>query len=97
LWIWAIRGLDDLLWLIFCKLLLLLVVVVGVDGDVDVGTDAPSLKISAVPKRDPVDIFRLTTALMAAFWLCWFSKISFVAGVLGDLHMQQRCDALKFS
>ena len=86
------RGLEDRLWFSFCKLLLLLGVDVGVEGVVDVGTDAPSLKMSAVPKRDPDDIFLETAALMAAFWLCWFSKMSLVVGVLGVLHMQQRCE-----
>ncbi len=48
-------------------LLLLLEVVVGVDGDVDAGTEAPNLKMSAVPKSDPDDILR-DTAERAAFW-----------------------------
>ena len=71
LWSWAIKGLDDLLWFIFCMLLLLLEVVVGVDGDVDAGTEAPSLNMSAVPKSDPDDILR-DTAERAAF--CGFEN-----------------------
>ena len=47
-------------------LLLLLLAVVGVEGDDGAGFAAPSLKISAVPKRDPDDIFR-ETADKAAF------------------------------
>jgi hypothetical protein len=47
-------------------LLLLLLVVVGVEGDDGAGFAAPSLKMSAVPNRDPEDIF-LETADKAAF------------------------------
>jgi hypothetical protein len=43
-------------------------VVVGVeDGDVEIGTEAPSLKMSAVPKSDPDDIFLETAEFKAAF------------------------------
>jgi len=52
-------------------LLMLLEVVVGVDGDEDAGTEAPSLKMSAVPNNDPDDILR-DTAESTAF--CGFEN-----------------------